>query len=465
MLKDLPLPTGSDPAEDLYAGGGRLINCFWEPLTDGKSGGQWQAVDGLVAFAEVEDVGGCRAMLELSDSDAYAVLGRVLVRLDGAGSATILGGIASDGMVTMARNRADPPVICIVCDGLVYYCQAGVLTQNTDPDLPPPISVTALDGIFSFLCQDGRHFASDVDAIDVNALSFATAEALPDPGVRNWTRGRDLVIGGTKSLEFWSNVGDDPYPFARVTSKDVGVLAPDSMAMIDETSAFVAHDGTVRILEGYTAKVISTREVERLIATDPNPSAITATSHFGRGKMFYTLSGTNWTREFNLATGKWHDRASYGMDRWQVAKVMQWGQRRLAGHYAEGLLYTLEHDAHDEAGEHLIMQQITPPVHEFPNRILHHALHVDAVPGVGAVVASTDPTYSPQLMIDWSDDGGRNWGTQLTRSFGRAGHMNSTIRLHRLGSAKSRRYRFSASAAVRRCVIAAKLDASMGGQN
>lgn len=497
MRRPLPIPTGSDPAEDAWAGSGRLVNAFAEPLAAGKSEMQIVAVDGLTSFATLPNSGGVRAMLDLSDGDLYVVAGRLLYRIDATGTATALGGIPSDGMVTMARNRAAVPQIAIVCDGTYYGVVGGVLSQIADPDLPPPISVTAFGGYFSFFLADGRHFASDIDGFGVDGLAFATAEAGPDGGVRNIARGSDLLFLGNRTTEAWALTGDDPYPFARTTFFEVGCLAGNSVATIDQTCAFVAHDGTVRVLEGYQARVISTREVERLIATDANPSAISATSHYGRGRTFYTLSGSTWTREYNLATGKWHDRASYGSSRWMISKVHQWGTRRIAGHRTTGTLYTIDHNAHDEAGSELVWQVVCPPVHEFPNRIIHHALTIDLVPGVGRVsqieadLALTDDdgtpllddgdttyllddggddlvTYphevNPQIMIDWADDGGTHFGTQIMRDLGAAGQTNRQIQVRRLGSSKNRAYRFSASAAVRRCMLAAVVDVELAGE-
>ena len=258
----------------------------------------------------------------------------------------------------------------------------------------------------------------------------------------------------------------------------------------------MAHDGTVRVLEGYNARSIGSREVERLIADDPSPSTITATSHYGRGRTFYTLSGTNWTREYNVATGRWHERRSYGSSRWKVSHVSMFGARRVAGDATLGRLYTMSHTAYDEAGDHLVMTAQAAPIAEFPNRIIHHALHVDMQMGEGligydeddlALTADDGTTFmmddgdtlylygdgddervtspadvDPMLMIDIIDDG-RHAGTQITRSMGRAGETLRRIRANRLGSAHSRTYRFSVSAAVRRFIIAAKVDVEQAG--
>ena len=449
------LGTNSTPSEDGHAGACRHINCTVEMMSvEGKVQAVLAAVDGYVNFATLAEGGAIRAMLAVS-SDLYVVAGRLLFRVDATGAATQLGGIPSDGLVTMARNRLRPDAqIAIVCDGLYFILQGGVLTQQADPDLPPPVSVCDFSGYFVHLQQDGRFFASELDDADVTALSFATADRAPDKGVRCWVRGADLMIGGETTIEAWADVGGDPFPFARTTvvqtaedQKSIGVLAGGSVA----ENIFVGHDGTVRKLAGYQAGIISTPEIHRLIAEDTNPHGLTATSWQSRGRNFYALSGSGWTRVYDGRA--WHERESYAVGRWRIAHAVQYGDRIILGDYATNKLYEMRHDAADEAGAHLVMAVQAPPVHAWPYKLKHAALYVDVVPGVGTL-ATTDP----QIMIDYSDDGGQAFGVQRMRDLGADGQRLKRVKVTGLGSSASRTYRFSMSAAVRRCILAAGLD-------
>lgn len=453
----IDLGTGSNQAEDGHAGACRHINCHVEELgNDAKSVKAIVPSDGFEAFSTFTVDGACRAMLVVDENELLVVQGRTLYSIDSGGTETIIAGISTDGPVTMARNRETPdPTVAIVSDGLCWYYQGGVLTQNTDADLPPVICVTGVDGYFSFLCSDGRHFASELDAQDVNALSFATAEVKPDRGICNWTRGRDLMIGGSETIEAWDNQGNDPYPFARTTvvtnaedGKFTGVLSTTG----SQEAFFVAADKTVRMLQGYQAHQISTKAVERSIDGDPNPELITVTSWDKRGHTHYAVSGTDWTWIYN--GGKWYERHSYGLTRWRGAYVTLFGSKLIVGDYDLGKLYRMSHGVYTEAGEHLIATVQTPPVHAFPYRLKHLAFYLDVVPGVG-----TETTQDPQLMFDWSDDGGRNWSAQRLFSLGQPGQALKRVKAQRLGVATSRTYRLSMSAAVRRCFLSAGVDA------
>lgn len=406
-ITPLPLGLRSNPARHGHAGAARLINCYAELIGDeGKAPWTIHACDGFKSLATLGG-GAIRAGLVLDEATAYVVAGRHLYRIDQAGAATLIGGIPSSGPVSMARNRAAVPQIAIVAGGLYFGLQGNVLTQLADPDLPPPVCVAQLNGYFSFLLQDGRHFASELDDWDVTALSFAAAGYNPDQGVASCVRGQDLLIFGTGSMEAWADVGADPYPFQRSTAIDVGLLAARSIADVDQTIAFVAHDGTVRMLNGYQAVRISSHALERAISREPNAADIAACSWQSRGHTFYALSGMTWTWVWDSATQLWHERASYGLPRWRVGTAMQFGRKIILGDYAEAKLYELAPDA-----------------------------------------AAAGSRIDQVLMMDYSDDGGATWSTQRTASLGTLGDRLRRARFNRLGTSRSRTYRLSMNAAT-----------------
>lgn len=455
MRTSVAFPLSSNPQRFGHAGAARLVNVYPETAgQDAKAERVWWACDGLASFATLTDSGGVRAMLALSDSELYVVAGRVLWRVDSTGSASIMGGISSDGVVTMARNRVDQ--IAIVCDGAYYIQQAGALTQIADPDLPPPTSVTHLDGYFVFLLTDGRFFASEIDGENVDALDTATAEANPDGGVRAITRGRDLVLIGKSSTEFWANTGGE-FPFSRTTANDIGGLAAGSVVELEQTLFMVAHDGTVRVLDGYQWRKISSHSVERFIADEEHPENLSACAWQSRGHSFYCLSGENGSWCYDTATGQWHERVSYGLDRWRVSQTIKFGTRIVAGDYASGLLYTMSPDAYSEAGADMVCTIQPAPVYANGNRIRHHRIDVDVIPGTG-LVSGTEYLANPQVMIDYSDDGGENWSTQRLRSSGKAGQRLTRVFATRLGASRSRTYRISTSAAVARGFVGMTID-------
>jgi hypothetical protein len=300
-------------------------------------------------------------------------------------------------------------------------------------------------------------FASELDATNVLPTDFAAAASNPDGGVRCFARGQDLISFGTRSIEFWVDQANEGFPFGLVTSRSIGLLSARAVTDVDQTTAFVAHDHTVRILQGYDPVIISTHDIDRLIRAESDPNVITCFSWTSDGHVFLAVSGSDWSKCYDLTTKRWHDRESYGLNRWRVNCAARFGNTTLFGDYENGKLYRLNPDTYTEAGEHLIVTAQLPPTHGFPYRIQHNTLYVDIVPGVG-LVSATESVANPQLMMDYSDDGGENWSTQRFASIGRAGDRLRRIQFNRLGMSRGRTYRLSVSAAVARSLVGVSLD-------
>lgn len=455
MLKQIALATRSNEARDGIEGAARLVNCYAEKIgSDGKAGTVVYPIDGWRQWGTVSTTtGGGRAFLAL-DTSLVSVMGRIVVQWDSSGAPTILGGFETDGIVSIARNRRGVPQVAICCNGQVAVVSGGVLSHITDPDLPPPTSIDCLDGYLLALLPDGRIFASALDDVTSwDALSFAKAEANPDGGVRVKVLRNYALFYGTRTTEWWTDNGGDPFPLGRDTTVNIGCLAGGSVADFEQTHAFVAHDGTVRIWDGYTPKRISSHSVERLIDGETDPTRITALAWTSGGHSFYALTGTDWTKVYDARTGDWHDRESYGFDgRWRASAAVEFVGKRLFGSWEDGTIYEASRDFHDEAGNPIVMTMQAPPVHAWPNRLRWNTLYVDALPGVGVNTPTAQQNASPSIMLDWSDDGGRTWSAQRMVAVGEQGQRRTRIATRRLGVAPAagRTFRVSMSAAVSR---------------
>lgn len=459
-LRPLALAYGSAQGRHGQDGAARLANMYAEEVgEEGKNRYALYAIDGMSRFATLTG-GGIRAMLAMSDDELYAVAGRVVSRVDSAGTGTVVGGMVSDGMVTMARNRRAVPQIMITCDGSTVKIEGGLLTTYTDADLPPANSVCMHSGYFVWTHYDGRMTFAGPDDDDTDALDFVTANASADALLRGYSRGSDLLLAGQRSIESWGDTGGDT-PFVRSTVIQIGVLSPQSMCDIDTTVAFVAHDGTICVLNGYTPQRVSNHEVERLIADDTSPTTIRGYGWTERGHRFVGFTGSTWTKVYDLTTDKWHDRQSYGLTRWRCGSAVQLGTRRLFGHISSPHILLSDDSLHTEDGDVIQTVAQLPPVHAFPNDVRMDALYIDVVPGVGlGTGASQDVT--PRLMVDYSDDGGSTFSAQRMLEMGAQGQRLTRVRTHRLGTIRQtgRTIRVAASASVVRCIQAVSADLS-----
>lgn len=457
------LAVRSNPSRHGHEGAARLINCYAEEIgEDGKAPWAVYPIDGFTQWGTVANGGDIRALLSL-DSTLLVVSGRLVARFDTTGAGLVIGGIPSDGLVTMARNRRQPsPQVGIVCDGYYGIVENNTLTEVNDPDLPPPTSVAAMDGYFVLFAADGRFFITAVDqGATIDPLDFATAESDPDGGVRVAVRNRDLVLFGVRTTEFWQNTGAAGFPFARTTTAGLGCLAAGSVAEIEQTLAWIAHDGTVRALDGYQGTRISTHAVERSIASEAQPELIRSYAWQDRGHSLYTITGaTGWTRTYDFATQRWHERKSNTLDRWRISAYARFDDKHIIGDYAAGTLYEMRNGLEDEAGQPIIMEMRTPPVHAFPHRLRFNSLFADVIPGVG--LNSTSPELlNPAIMVDYSDDGGNHFGGQRALAVGAQGDRLRRVVTRRLGATRhgnGRTFRLSMSASVIRGMFGLSAD-------
>lgn len=454
-LVPLALTTTTKRSRYRQEGDARLVNAYVEQIgEEGKHPWVVYSQDGLASFATLINGADVRAMLTVGTT-LYVVSGRQVYAVDGSGSATLLGSIATDGLVTMAANRAATPQIAIVCGGLYYLIQNNVLTQIADPDLPAPLYVFEVDGYFVFVIADGRFFISGInDGTTIDGLDFAKAEALSDPLNAGATRGRDIALFGTRSTEFWQNDGGSDFPFSRGQIMNIGCYAAGSVAECTavingatiDTIAWAATDEQggflgVMLLNGYSGQKISNHDLDRLIRDDPEPQNIRGFSWSQGGHVFYCITGTSYSYVYDTVTATWHEAESYGLSRARLSCHAQFGSRHIFGDYDANRLYRMTPTATDEAGSPIVAKVQCPPVHAFPYRVQHHAVHVDVV--LDDNQAGWNHDSNPKLMVDWSDDGGFNWSTQREVDLGPQGERMRRAVTRRLGVARSRTYRFS----------------------
>jgi hypothetical protein len=460
----------SNPARHQQAGAARLTNCFAEEQSaDGKV--QWviYGMPGLASFGAPLGDGPIRAMLEYG-SKLYVVSGRSVYTVNSSGVATLIGTFPTDGAVFIERNRAVPAQIGMVSDGTFYVINTttDVVSQVTDADMQSPICLSFLDGYGILPYANGAFQITGLDDFTTfDATERSTCEAYPDAIVRSMTLEREAVFFGEKSIEWHQNTGDTPVPFTRSHATEIGCLAPLSVAKVDtksrKTLIWVAPDHTVRAMNGYTAEVISSLDVEALIKAQHaagNAATLTAFAWADGGRFFYALSCAAWTRIFNSVTNSWHDQKSNGLDRWRVGGVTPFGNYLIASDYASGQLYILSDSYFDEAGQELAAEIVTPTVHAFPYRLAFNALYVDAATGVG--IDSTDEHEAdPQVMVSWSDDGGVSWSAVRSRSLGAIGSGATRVQpIRRLGTCgqKGRIFKFRITAPVQKVMMQVSVD-------
>lgn len=410
-ISPLNLGLGTNIGRDGLVANVRHINCYVEDAgTDAKNRTPIYVCPGLTRFDNGSYTGISRGLIQLNDSSLIAFLGNEVVSLDTEGSTTTLGTLVGSGRVHLARNRNAAPQIAIVTNsGLYHILQSGTISQINDADLPPPNSVAYLKGFFLFSIADGRIFQSDLDASNVGALAFDSANSRSEGLVRVFTHSGFLYAFGKKTTEIWqadASLASEPFVFSPIQQDiDYGCIAPFSVAQVGTGLAWVDDDGIVRYGRDGGAQRISNHALERAIEdlTNAERATIAGRQWFHEGHEFYTLFSDQFTWTHDFLTGQWHERMSYDSDTWMANDIVSFDSKYIAGSATDGKLFRIDADNYTENNEHLILDIRAPVVHTFPMGYIADTLEVDAIMGVGLAENGNGLYFAGDSYVDMGD--------------------------------------------------------------
>lgn len=451
-MVDIPFPLSSSPGAQPQEGAGRLINCYPEPLGDASARKVvFRRVPGLRSWGTSDETG-FRGQIEIGGTLYSAFSGKLLKWTSAAGAGVEVGALGGTGRVFFARNNKapTPDQVVVTGDGAFIFTGASV-SDYPDVDLPQPRDVAMQDGYFFFPLGDGRIFASDLNSTAINALSFATCEGKPDALMRAIPWNGQMLFFGTNSMEVWENQATTPFPYARVTVRPVGLAGAGAIAGYQDgfgkALIYVASNNTVCQLNGYDSEKISPPDLDRLIETVADKDTLEASVHVAGGHEFWTLSCPDWTWEYDLNNGRWHERASWAQSHWRGLQPVLAFNKWLCGDTQSGNIIEVTPQVQREISNPLRAIIESGPVQKFPNRIQVARADFDFVPGVGIATGADPIETDPQVEISWSNDGASNWSVPLIRKLGRQAEASKRVTVLNTGLSgpQGRRWRIAMS--------------------
>lgn len=429
----------------------RMVNAYLEPAPPAaKTPAAIVCCFGIKDYLTV-GTGPMRGGLRVNQT-VYVVSGAKLYSVSSSGTVTALGSIPGSGPVFIVGDGSQ---LLITVNGPTYLYDGATVTPIADPDFPGAEWATYLDGYAIIGPGDGRvyinHTAFDFSAWD--ALDFASAEATPSDVVVGITDHREVFLFKREASEVWYDSGDATYPLTRTASgyMEVGCASKFGPVKSDNSIFFPAHDGTHRRVNGYTPVRISTTAIEQAIARFKSQECI-GMAWIENGHSMVAWVYEEGTFVYDISTQLWCERQSYLQKNWRAAFVIRGDNVTLVGDRLSNRLGILSADTFTEWDQPLISSVTAPAIAEGNAPIQHSSLELVFDNGVGT---TTGQGSDPKVMLDWSDDGGRTFGVELSRSLGKAGDFRRSARWNRLGSSKDRVYRYSISDPVRRTLIQA----------
>jgi hypothetical protein len=437
------LPIASTRLRSRPSSTARLINCYAELLPqDAKNSILLSRSAGTTSWTTVGNgvIHGMHAAL----SSLFVVSGTKLYKVNSAGSATELGDIGTVGNLDIDSNGSS---VVVVNEPDAYYYDGTTFGQITDADFTSrgAADVEFVDNWLLFREPDsGRFFGADLgSATSFDALNFATAEGFPDDLVGLKVDHRDVMLFGSKTVELWTNTGIAGFPFERTINGliEIGCLNGRTVAKQDNSVFWLADDYTVRRLEGTTPQRISTHAVEQSIV-DATISAGRAFAYSQDGHLFYVLTFPEVTWVYDATIQAWHERQSYGYDYWRAWSHAQAYGYELVGDVTSNKVGILDPEAYTEWSSTLVASWTYQPIYAEQRVAFHDRLEIVLETGVGL---TSGQGSDPQMMLDYSNDGGQTWTALGTRDIGPMGRYDTRVVWSRLGSSRQRVYRASVS--------------------
>lgn len=431
-----------------------------------------RATPGLKQWCDLQD-GEARGV-HAFNTHLYEVVGKYVYQINKSGSSTLCTGTlgTSSGTVSMDSNKTQVMIV----DGSSGYIVTGTtVTQITDEgfckdssdNTYAPKTVTYQDGYFIVSARDTniQFYSALDDGTSWDSTENFTAEAYPDNTVAVFSDHRDVFVFGESVLEPFYNTGASPV-FQRKpgTIQEVGLGARFSVAQLDNSLFFLTDDYQVVRLEGYSPKAVSNRAVEYQIAQYSNKSEAIGMGINIEGNSFYILTfpSDDATWVFNAATGVWNQLMSFPSPydhKWRGNCYVHFNDKHIIGDYDNGKLYEWDFDTYKEDSNLIRRVRTIKAIKEGGKTLFHHQLEIFFEAGVGLI---TGQGSDPQAMLQWSDDGGHTWSSEVWRSVGKIGAKNWRAVWNRLGRSRQRNPRLIVTDPVKWVITDANLEATLG---
>lgn len=460
-----PILGSSYVARSVNAADNRMVNLFPEIIPEGgKEPAFLQRCPGLTLWNTV-GAGPIAGMHAMTDGNGYPLLlivsGQNLYRSTAGAAPVLVGGVPflSNTGVNFADNGTQVMIASVDLAAYIYNINTNALVRITDGDFPGARTVAYLDGFFVF--NVGYHptdptlsqqvWCSDLlDGTSVTPLNFASAEASPDGVIAVCASFGELWVFGADTTEVWYNAGTAGFPFAPIKGAymETGCVSADTVQKLDNTIFWLGRDargqGIVYKANGYRAERVSSHALEWQLyqySQSYDLNTIRAFTYQQNGHAFYVLCFPETalgylTWVYDVATGVWHERASYSAG----TMIPHRGNcstfafnKNMVGDRENGKVYYFDPTLYSDAGtdtKWLRSWRALPSGQNNLKRTAHHSLQLDCETGVQN---AGEPVADPQITLKWSDDGGHTWSNGTTISMGASGNYSKRVIWRRLG--------------------------------
>lgn len=321
------------------------------------------------------DSAAVRALYVLSNGNLLVVIGKKLYHTPAkVFNLQYIGVISGLSQVSIADNG----LVAMLVNGTYTYSldlTTLTLTKLTGSNIPRSTSVAFLDGRFILnKIGTGRFVWTALYSTDIDPLSFATAEASPDPITAIVAFNRELWMFGSQTVERYYSTGTNDLPYARLSGGTMpfGCVTPNSISRF--TGGFiwlaVSEFGGDQIVvsDGGSPSRVSTHAIEEDIGTYARTDDAIAYAYQFEGHVFYVISfpTANVTWCYDASTGLWHQRSWTNEQGFHERHRSQchafFRNMHIVGDHRNGKLYALDKNTYTDDGDLITRERTCPAV-------------------------------------------------------------------------------------------------------
>jgi hypothetical protein len=314
-----------------------------------------------------------------------------------------------------------------------------------------------IDGYFLALdAASSRVYISDLeDGLTWDPTQFFSRSIGADPWVSMKVANRYIYLFGEQTSESWYDDGGFPIPFTPHPSGLIqyGCAAAFSPETIGSGVAWLAQTingfaGVMRIV-GLTPEKISNYALENTMSAYTLSDAIGDT-YTDLGHTFYilTFSNSNVTWVYDLDTNSWCQRGTWIEEegRYDAQHALfhayAYGEHRMLDRDS-GRVFKMASDIGLDVDDRVIRRvRRGPTIMQENFRLFYSTFELDMEVGLATLSGAGS---DPQVVLRYSNDGGKTWSSELFRTAGATGEYGTLVLWNRLGMARKRIFEVSFS--------------------
>lgn len=404
--------------------------------------------------------GRVRGMYALTDR-LLVVAGQKLYSISKSDQIEEIGEVAGVNTVYFADNSIQ--VMIVSNKAYSFNLRTNTLSTISGSEFFGASDVAFLDSRFIWTVPNtGRFQWSGLLNTDTTALSYATAESKSDNLVRSIVNNGNLWLIGEKTTEIWAPTGSSEQPFQRMSGAllPIGCIAKNSISTMGPSLVWLSQSehgqGQIVMTQGYQVQRISNHAIEAEIASYDQISNAYGFAYQENGHAFYLISfpSERKTLCYDLATQMWHERSYFNLETYKhehhrALSYCFFNGMQLVGDRVDGRIYAMSTESNTDDGALIMRERVTPVINPHTQRIIFDELEL-------SVQAGQIDNTKPQIMLDWSDDGGHTWSSTRQVDLGGVGEFTKRILFRRLGQSFKRVFRLRMTDAGRLVLLGAK---------